>query len=98
MLRIVSSSNLLWTASHEGCTPPGDSTDRTCARLDQIDTTTSIPTLVPGQDFDLGFSGAYVFYPALSTDSSNNLVLLYAHSSLSPFPSLQVTGRLATIP
>jgi len=91
MLSIVWRNNLLWTASHEGCTPPGDSADRTCARLDQIDTTTSIPTLVPGQDFDLGFLGAYVFYPALSTDSNNNLVLLYGHSSLSLFPTLEVT-------
>ena len=98
MLSIVWRNNLLWTASHEGCTPPGDSADRTCARLDQIDTTTSIPTLVPGQDFDLGFLGAYVFYPALSTDSNNNLVLLYGHSSLSLFPSLEVTGRLASMP
>ncbi len=98
MLSVVWRNNVLWTASHEGCTPPGDSASRTCARLDQIDTTTSIPTLVPGQDFDLGFLGAYVFYPALSTDSSNNLVLLYGHSSLSLFPSLEVTGRLATMP
>src|SRR3989441_4981081 len=98
MLSIVWRNNLLWTASHEGCMPTGDTASRTCARLDQIDTTTSTPTLVPGQDFDLGFSGAYVFYPALSTDSSNNLVLLYARSSLSLFPTLEVTGRLATMP
>src|SRR2546428_2005147 len=97
MLSIVWRNNALWTASHEGCTPTGDSSSRTCARLDQIDTTPSTPTLVPGQDFDLGFLGEYVFYPALSTDSSNNLVLLYGHSSLSLFPTLEVTGRLATM-
>jgi len=97
MLSIVWRNNVLWTASHEGCTPTGDSASRTCARLDQIDTT-STPTLVTGQDFDLGFLGAYVFYPALSTDSSNNLVLLYGRSSLSLFPTLEVTGRLATMP
>ena len=50
------------------------------------------------QDFDLGFNGGYVFYPALSTDSSNNLVLLYGHSSLSLFPDLEVTGQLTTMP
>ncbi len=98
MLSIVWRNNLLWTASHEGCTPTGDTASRTCARLDQIDTTPSTPTLVPGQDFDLGFLGAYVFYPALSTDSSNNLVLLYGHSSSGLFPTLEVTGRLATMP
>src|SRR3989449_5745627 len=34
MLSVVWRNNALWTASHEGCTPPGDSVTRTCARLD----------------------------------------------------------------
>src|SRR3989454_4674945 len=100
MLSIVWRNNVLWTASHEGCTPTGDSASRTCARLDQIQTavTPGCPAPPCGlQDFDLGFLGAYVFYPALSTDSSNNLVLLYGHSSLSLFPTLEVTGQLATM-
>ena len=99
MQSVVWRNNVLWTASHEGCTPTGDSA-RTCARLDQIDTTTlpACPACMANQDFDLGFFGAYVFYPALSTDSSNNLVLLYGHSSLSLFPTLEVTGQLATMP
>src|SRR2546422_1331252 len=96
MLSIVWRNNVLWTASHEGCTPTGDSASRTCARLDQISTSTSTFTVL--QDFDLGFNGGYVFYPALSTDSSNNLVLLYGHSSLSLFPDLEVTGQLTTMP
>src|SRR5438093_13667210 len=96
MLSVVWRNNVLWTASHEGCTPPGDSASRTCARLDQIDTSTSTFTVL--QDFDLGFIGEYVFYPALSTDSSNNLILLYGHSSLSLFPDLEVTGQLTTMP
>src|SRR2546428_11234051 len=94
MLSVVWRNNVLWTASHEGCTPPGDSATRTCARLDKISTL----SYTFSQDFDLGFTGEYVFYPALSTDSSNNLVLLYGRSSLSLFPTLEVTGRLATMP
>jgi hypothetical protein len=94
MLSIVWRNGVLWTASHEGCTPPGDSAPRTCARLDQISTSSSTAS----QDFDLGYVGSYVFYPALSTDSSNNLVLLYGRSSLSLFPDLEVTGQLVTMP
>src|SRR3989441_4452172 len=97
MLSIVWRNNVLWTASHEGCTPPGDSASRTCARLDQISTPVS-STTTASQDFDLGFVGEYVFYPALSTDSSNNLVVLYGHSSLNLFPDLEVTGQLTTMP
>src|SRR3989475_11339513 len=47
MLSIVWRNNVLWTASHEGCTPTGDSASRTCARVDQIDTAPSTPTFVP---------------------------------------------------
>jgi len=99
MQSVVWRNNVLWTASHEGCTPTGDVASRTCARLDQISTPLSPPgpVTLASQDFDLGFLGAYVFYPALSTDSSNNLVLLYGHSSLSLFPDLEVTGQLATM-
>jgi hypothetical protein len=94
MLSIVWRNNVLWTASHEGCTPPGDTAARTCARLDQISTTGS-PVVT--QDFDLGYVGSFVFYPAISTDASNNLVILYGRSSSSLFPDLEVTGRLATM-
>src|SRR2546425_7450513 len=99
MLSVVWRNNMLWTAFHEGCMPVGDSTSRTCARLDQIDTTTlsTCPACMALQDFDLGFLGAYVFYPALSTDSGNNLVLLYGRSSLSLFPDLEVVGQLPTM-
>src|SRR2546426_1896797 len=93
MLSVVWRNNALWTASHEGCTPPGDSVTRTCARLDKISTL----SYTFSQDFDLGFTGEYVFYPALSTDSSNNLVLLYGRSSLSLFPDLEVVGQLTTM-
>jgi len=100
MLSIVWRNDVLWTASHEGCKPTGDSASRTCARLDQIQTAVGPGCPAPPcalQDFDLGFLGDYVFYPALSTDSNNNLVLLYGHSSLSLFPTLEVTGQLATM-
>jgi len=50
------------------------------------------------KDFDLGIKGAYVFYGAVSLDSSNNLVVVYGESSSTIYPSLEVTGELATAP
>ena len=41
--------------------------------------------------------GASVFYPALSTDSQNNLVVLYGSSSSTKFPDLEVVGQLSTM-
>jgi hypothetical protein len=94
---VVWQNNLLWTALNSDCTPMGDTTDRSCIRLDQISTATSgSPALL--QNFDLGIKGAFVFYGAVSLDSSNNLVVVYGESSLSTFPSLEVTGELATAP
>jgi len=97
MQSVVWQNNLLWTALNSDCTPTGDTTDRSCVRLDQISTATAgSPVLL--QNFDLGIKGAFVFYGAVSLDSSNNLVVVYGESSLNIYPSLEVTGELATAP
>ncbi len=90
-------NNLLWTALNSACTPTGDTTTRSCVRLDQISTSTAGPPMLL-KDFDLGINGAFVFYGAVSLDSSNNLVVVYGESSSTIFPSLEVTGELATAP
>jgi hypothetical protein len=94
---VVWQNNLLWTSLNSDCRPTGDSKDRSCIRLDEIATSTTGPPTVL-QDFDLAILGAYVFYGAISLDSSNNLVVVYGESSLSIYPSLEVTGELATAP
>ena len=90
-------NNLLWTVLNSDCTPTGDSTDRSCVRLDEIQTPVT-PATVPRQDFDLGIVGAYVFYGSVSMDSNNNIVLVYGESSSTIYPSLEVTGQLALGP
>jgi hypothetical protein len=90
---VVWQNNLLWTTLNSDCA----ATAFSCIRLDQISTATaSAPVLL--QDFDLGVPGAFVFYGSVSLDSSNNLVVVYGESSSSIFPSLEVTGQLATAP
>ena len=89
---VVWRGDLLWTAFNDGPSARG-CPQSTCARLDQISTTT-YTTL---QDMDLTLRGASVFYPALSTDSQNNLVVLYGSSSSTKFPDLEVVGQLSTM-
>jgi len=97
VLSVVWRQNKLWFALNDGCVPDGDTDDRSCARLVQLSTSgTSAPTVL--QDFDLGIPGAYAFYPALSTDTSQNLVLVFGTSSSTEFPSLKVSGQLSTQP
>jgi len=62
---VVWQNNLLWTALNSDCTVTGDTTDRSCIRLDQISTATAGSPLLL-QNFDLGIKGAYVFYGAVS--------------------------------
>jgi hypothetical protein len=92
---VVWQNNLLWTTLNSDC--PTTTADFSCVRLDEIPTPVTATTL-PLQDFDLGVPGAFTFYGSVSLDSSNNLVVVYGESSLSIYPSLEVTGQLATAP
>jgi hypothetical protein len=97
--RIVSTvwnHNLLWTALNDGNSTNGGQcgTIPSCIRLDEI-STSGTPSLL--QDFDFTANGgAATYYGAVSTDTSNNLVVMYETSSSTAYPSLYVTGQLAT--
>jgi len=98
--RIVSAvwnHNLLWTALNDGNSTNGGQcgTVPSCIRLDKISTAGATPSLL--QDFDFTANGgAATYYGAVSTDTSNNLVVMYETSSSTQYPSLYVTGQLAT--
>ncbi len=97
ILSAVWRSGQLWFSFNDACTPGGVGTPTlSCARLISLTTfgISSAPTV--GQDFDFSTPSKYVFYPAVSLDSSGNLVVVFGRSSASEFPSLYVTGRLAT--
>ena len=85
----------VWLAFDDACTPNGDVQLRSCIRLARI--TTSGSPLV-SQDFDFGTNQQYTFYPALRVDNNGNLLMLYGYSNATIFPSLAITGQLATDP
>jgi hypothetical protein len=96
VLSAVWENSILWFSLTDSCVPAGDAKIRSCARLVEITTSgTGTPTKV--QDFDYGLASTYFFYPALSL-SQGKLVLVFAESSSTIFPSLLVTGRLPTDP
>ena len=86
---------IVWLALEDACTPTGDVQLRSCIRLTKI--TTSGSPLV-SQDFDFGTNQQYTFYPALRVDNNGNLLVLYGYSNATVFPSLAITGQLATDP
>ena len=84
------SQGKMWISLNDACTPLGDTVARSCARLIQINTVRS-PTIL--QDFDIGFSGYYVFYPAISIEGSGSLDVISGYSTPISYPSLFVTGQ-----
>src|SRR3989454_1228375 len=81
--------NRLWLSLGVGCTPTGDNQIRSCVRLIEVDTA----NVTIAQDFDIGISGKYVFYPALRTDADRNLVVVFGYSSANDYPELRVATR-----
>src|ERR1700694_2002289 len=79
----------IWTAGGTQCTPSGDSAPRSC--LDYVGVTASStgvvnPTVT--QINNVGVSGSYLYYPAVSLDSSGNVFTVFDQSSSSTFPTI----------
>jgi hypothetical protein len=80
----------LWAAATAGCVPPQDRAARSCLQLWEIATGSSTLT----QDFNWSTgAGTYDFYPALSTNASGDLTVVFGESSASLDPSILVTGQ-----
>ena len=94
ILEAVWRNNRMWMSATAACVPAGDSTTRSCLKL--IEFNTSNNTLV--QDFLFGVAGRYLYYPAIRTDASGNLYVVYSRSSSSEFAQVRVSGRLNTDP
>ena len=95
LLGAVFRGGSLWVGANEGCIPSGDFSTRSCLRLVEVQTGAT-PTIL--QDMSVGTAGAYLYYPAMVTDGSGNLHLVFTRSSLSEFASMRVAGRLSSDP
>ena len=82
----------LWVSANDGCTPSGDTATRSCLRLINIsiDPTTGQPIAANpvAQDFDYSAVGQYFFYPAIRTDDTGNLIVVFNGSSSSQYISV----------
>jgi hypothetical protein len=89
ILDAVWENGKLWFSANTSCTPRGDTERRACGRLAELSTASG--TLA--WETDLGFSGAYVFFPAIRPDGSGNLVVAFGRSSPTLAPEVAVTAR-----
>ncbi len=94
LLDAVFRDGSLWLAANAACRPRGDKETRACLRFIQVLT----GAMRIKQDFNFGNAGAYYYYPAIQTDSGNNLITVFSRSSSSEFASVYASGRLTTDP
>ncbi len=80
-------NDVLWAAGNTSCTPPDDSTARSCLSFHEVDTS-SWSVL---QDEVLGQKGAHLFYPSVMVDSSGNLFAGHSVSSTTQFGTAGMT-------
>lgn len=81
----------LWTGGNDACTPPSDTTVRPCSRLIQVLT----GTMTVNQNFDLGQSGADLFYPVAWLAGSGDTFVGYNFSSINDYVGFRVAGQPA---
>ncbi len=86
----------LWMSASANCRPLGDSVDRSCAHLIEVDTSSSPPTIA--QDIMFGASGQYFSWPAVRTDASGDVYVSLTHTNSSIFAEARAAGRLANEP
>ncbi|UFP93791.1 hypothetical protein ISF26_18735 [Gloeobacter morelensis MG652769] len=86
----------IWTASTTGCRFSGSSTTFACINVVEIANVSTTPTL--RQQIVFGAPGSYYYIPALRTDSTNNMTVVFGRSSSSEFPSARYTSRLNSAP
>jgi hypothetical protein len=89
---VVWSNDVLWAAGNDRCTPPGDVSARSCAKLVKVSTAGAMGVQT---DADLAMSGGYVYFPAVAMDPAGNMIVVFSQSSTSQYVSLEATGDLA---
>ncbi|MGH2668729.1 MAG: hypothetical protein ACRDH5_06360, partial [bacterium] len=89
-------NNLLTFVSTQACTPTGDTEDRDCVRVSQLDTTTGTPSLA--QDFLIAHNGADSYFGGIGMSSNGGLFVVWTRSSGSAgaYPSSYGAYQLPT--
>jgi len=83
-------NKMIWVAFNDACVPAGDTKARSCAHVVQYDSSDHNRVV---QDVKLGVANTYIYYPALTLLRSGNVVIEFAASSSTIFPSLYATGQ-----
>jgi hypothetical protein len=84
----------LVTSLTQPCRPAGDTVDRNCVRV--IDLDTSQPVLAPNQDFAIGNNGIDTFSPGLAIANNGDLVITFQQAASAAGPTSYVVRQAPT--
>jgi hypothetical protein len=84
----------LFTTACVGCIPSGDSVNRACVKVTQILNPATTATV--NQDFNFGINAIYMYFPAISITSNNDVISVFSRSSSAEFAGVWASGRLST--
>jgi hypothetical protein len=94
LISAVWQSGNLWLSGNDACTPPGDTSPRSCLKLVNVVTAGS-PSVI--RDFDASADGIDLYFPAVTLDPSGDLFIAYSKSSSSMFPTAAaLVGRASS--
>jgi hypothetical protein len=83
----------LWVTYTTACTPAGDSTTRTCVRVDAVATGGNSLN----QDQNIGVAGMYLFAGSLvAMENGTGYLMEFGYTGGLTYPSLAVTGQAVT--
>jgi hypothetical protein len=90
LLNAVWENNVIWTSGGTDCTPSGDTASRSCLNIDSISTANGVAATAT--QLIVGVVGAYLFYPAVSVDRSNNAYVVFDESTAASEEAVMVAG------
>jgi hypothetical protein len=90
LLEAVWRDNRLWMGASAKCRPTGDTQDRSCAHLIQVETEGTPSKL---QDIMFGAAGEYYSYPSLRIAPDGDIIVAVAHTNPSVFAELRIIGQ-----
>jgi len=96
LLSAVWQNGILWTSGNDMCVPAADTTDRSCLRLIQVSTASASPTIL--QDFDVGWTDGYLFYPAVTLDGNGDAAFSFSMASSSTWASAAMADQYSDEP
>lgn len=93
-LNAVWQAGEIWTADGTSCQPAGDTVLRSCLDYVEIaaDGNGNVNATLTNQINNVGVNGADLFYPAVSVDSSGNLITVFDESSTTMLPSIMAAS------